>query len=233
MIERSFQSISQISIVDQVIDIIINSIIKGEYKTGDKLPSEQELIRDLQVSRNSLREAMKILATMGIVEIKRGNGTYICSQLQPSMFDRVVYSMIYNVSSSDELLELREILDEATVKLAMEKITPIEIEKLQRNIDDMRKAVEKHDIVSMEKYDIDFHLTLIESCRNVFFIRIMKNIYNIFEKSIITNIHDEKIASKAPDYHQRILDCIKEKNYNDIHLAVKDSLLTWKEKLKG
>ena len=56
------------------------------------------------------------------------------------MFDRLVYSMIYDVSSSDELLELRQILDESTVQLAMSKITPEEVEKLQHSIDKMKDA---------------------------------------------------------------------------------------------
>ena len=106
--KRKLKPIGQKTIVDQIINTIIDSIIKGNYKAGTKLPSEYELIEEMQVSRNSLREAMKILSTMGIVEIKRGDGTYVCSQVNPSVFDRVVYSMIYDVSTSTELLELRQ-----------------------------------------------------------------------------------------------------------------------------
>ena len=106
---KKLKPIGQKTIVDQIIGTIIESIIKGNYKAGTKLPSEYELIEEMQVSRNSLREAMKILSTLGIVEIKRGDGTYVCSQVNPSVFDRVVYSMIYDTSTSGELRELREI----------------------------------------------------------------------------------------------------------------------------
>lgn len=71
--KRKLKPIGQKTIVDQIINTIIDSIIKGNYKAGTKLPSEYELIEEMQVSRNSLREAMKILSTMGIVEIKRGD----------------------------------------------------------------------------------------------------------------------------------------------------------------
>ena len=111
---KKLETIGQQTIVDQIINTLTESIIRGDYKSGSKLPSEFELMEEMQVSRNSLREAMKILATMGIVEIKRGDGTYICSQVNPTLFDRLVYSMIYDVSSSDELLELRQILDTAS-----------------------------------------------------------------------------------------------------------------------
>ena len=229
--KRKLKPIGQKTIVDQIINTIIDSIIKGNYKAGTKLPSEYELIEEMQVSRNSLREAMKILSTMGIVEIKRGDGTYVCSQVNPSVFDRVVYSMIYDVSTSTELLELRQILDEATVQLAVQKITYSEMEKLQENIDQMKAAIQAQDIERMQKYDMEFHMTLIESCKNVFFIRIMKGVYSIFENSIGENVRTDKIDSLAAVYHQRILNCIKDKNYDDIHAAVEDSLKTWRNRV--
>ena len=70
---KRLETIGQKTIVDQIINTLTESIIRGDYKSGSKLPSEFELMEELQVSRNSLREAMKILATMGIVEIKRGD----------------------------------------------------------------------------------------------------------------------------------------------------------------
>lgn len=219
------------TIVNQIINEIVDSIINGNYKAGMKLPNEFELIEEMQVSRNSLREAMKILSAMGIVEIKRGDGTYVCSQINPTMFDKVVYSMIYDASSSAELLELRQVLDEATVQLAIEKVTQEEIELLQKNIDEMREAIRNEDIELMKKNDLEFHLMLIEDCKNIFFIRIMKGVYSIFENSIWENVNTEKVDSRAADYHQRMLDCIKNRNYEDVHQAVVDSLSTWRERV--
>lgn len=228
---KKLKPIGQKTIVDQIINAIIDSIIKGNYKAGMKLPSEYELIEEMQVSRNSLREAMKILSAMGIVEIKRGDGTYVCSQVNPSLFDRVVYSMIYDASTSVELLELRQMLDEATVQLAIKKITYPEIVKLQNNIDQMKEAIQDQDIERMQETDMEFHMMLIESCKNVFFIRIMKGVYTIFENSIGENVRTEKIDSLAAVYHQRILNCIKDKNYDEVHAAVEDSLRTWRNRV--
>lgn len=219
------------TIVNQIINEIIDSIVNGNYKAGMKLPNEFELIEEMQVSRNSLREAMKILSAMGIVEIKRGDGTYVCSQINPTMFDKVVYSMIYDASSSDELLELRQVLDEATVQLAIDKVTEEEMEQLQRNIDEMREAIRAHDIEQMKKNDLEFHLMLIDFCKNVFFIRIMKGVYGIFESSIWENVRIEQVDSRAADYHQRMLDCIREKKYEDVHQTVVESLSTWRERV--
>lgn len=216
------------TVVNQIINEIVDSIIKGRYQAGMKLPNEFELIEQMQVSRNSLREAMKILSAMGIVEIKRGDGTYVCSQMNPSMFDKVVYSMIYGSSTSLELLELRQVLDEATVQLAIEKANEGEIRELQENIGYMHQAIQEQDVEKMKQYDMEFHMLLIDSCKNVFFIRIMKGVYTIFENSIWANVSEEKMYSRAADYHQQILNCIKEKNYQGVRKAVRDSLETWK-----
>lgn len=229
--KSKLKPIGKETIVNQIINEIIDSIVNGIYKAGMKLPNEFELIEQMQVSRNSLREAMKVLAAMGIVEIKRGDGTYVCSQINPTMFDKVVYSMIYDASSSDELLELRQVLDEATVQLVIEKITPEEIESLQKNIEEMREAIHNEDVELMKKNDLEFHLMMIEDCKNIFFIRIMKGVYSIFEKSIWENVTTEKVDSRAADYHQRMLDCIKNKNYEEVHQVVIDSLSTWRDRV--
>ena len=228
---KKLETIGQKSIVDQIISALTEAIIRGDYKAGSKLPSEFELMDELQVSRNSLREAMKTLAAMGIVEIKRGDGTYVCSQVNPSMFDRLVYSMIYDVSSSEELLELRQILDESTVQLAMTKATPEEIEQMQHSIHQMRRACNHQDVEQMKIWDLKFHMLMIESCKNVFFIRILKSVYNIFEKSIEENVEAEVMESKAADYHQKMLDCVIHKDVAGAHQAVAESLSTWVERV--
>ena len=230
--EVKFESLNKGTIVEQIIQSITDSIIRGEYKAGMKLPNEYELINEFQISRNSLREAMKILSAMGIVEIKRGDGTYVSSQMNPSMFDTVVYSMIYDLSTNSELLELRQILDEMTVRLAVDKITKEELIELYHNVEEMEQAVQKGDINRAQECDYDFHMKLIEACRNTFFIRILKGIYSIFEKSITSNVEKEKEKSHAPYYHKNILSCIENKEYDKISKVVSDSLSTWFDIIK-
>lgn len=225
------EPIGKKSIVEQIMTRLLNDITSGRYKAGMKLPNEYELIEQLQVSRNSLREAMKILSAMGIVEIKRGDGTYVCSQINPSVFDHVVYSMISGLSSSDELLELRQILDDATVRMSIDKITLQEFQELQENVSNMEKAIKNLDLELAQEYDYQFHMMLITSCKNIFFSRIVKGVYKIFEHSIGENLRLETIDSKGAYYHQNILECIKNKDYSRVHEVVKQSLITWRERL--
>ena len=219
------------TVVNQIIDYIQEQIIKGHYKPGTKIPNEYELINELQVSRNSLREAIKILTTMGIMEIRRGDGTYVCSQVNPSTFDTVVYSVISELSSNSELLELREVLDETTVRMAIQKITPEEINQLEENVHSMARAVKEGQYELAQEIDYQFHMILIDSCHNIFFSHILKGVYSIFQSSIGDTVRLEKIDSKAPQYHHRIIDCIKAKDFGHVHSVVADSLQTWQKLL--
>ena len=97
---RSEHLVQKKTVVDSVMDSIIADIISGKFPPGSKLPNEYDLISRLNVSRNSLREAIKIMSAMGIVEIRHGDGTYVCTQVAPTVLDSVVYSMISCMSSS-------------------------------------------------------------------------------------------------------------------------------------
>lgn len=219
------------SVVDIIIEQLLSKIMNGEYYPGTKLPSEYELMENMQVGRNSLREAMKILSTMGIVEIRQGDGTYVCSQIHPSIFDSVVYSIVSEESSEAELIELRLALDESIMRMAMDKMTDEDLWKLEENINKMQEALLNGKTELAQQLDFQFHMGLIESCKNILFIRIAKGIYTIFERSIHRNIRMEKMDSKAPQYHQKILACIRSKDRSQIPEIVRESLLTWKTQL--
>lgn len=82
------------SVVDSVIDVIVSSIIRGELKPGDKLPTEMELSKNLGVARNSIREAIKILVAYGVIYIKRAGGTFVCDSYNQKMLDPMLYGII-------------------------------------------------------------------------------------------------------------------------------------------
>lgn len=225
-----FEPINKENVVDQIISVITDSVVKGKYKPGMKLPSEYELIEELKVSRNSLREAMKILSAMGVVEIKRGDGTYICSEMKTSVFDNAVFGILYEMSTDDELQELRQIVDEEVARLAMQKVTKEEIKALRTNIGEMEQALQAGDYDQTEKLDFTFHQMLIDACKNKFFIRLMQGVYAIFEKSIINTVEYEKEMSRVVEHHQKILRCVEEKDTEHIAQVIADSLSTWRKK---
>lgn len=229
---KKFDPIGTETVVNKVIDQITTAILSGQFKAGEKLPSEYELIEELKVSRNSLREAMKILSAMGIVDIRRGDGTYICSQVNTNFFDSIVYSLIFESSTDEEIIELRQTLDEATLKLAMKKCTPKDVDALQGYIDKMRYHFNNGDISEAAKLDYQFHLYLSDVCRNQFLARIVKGVYQLFEQSIEKNIRTEELFAKADEHHQSIVNCLKNKEAAAVEDVVARSLSSWRNRIK-
>lgn len=216
------------TVVNKVIDRIMSAILTGMFKVGEKLPSEYELIEELQVSRNSLREAMKILSAMGVVNIRRGDGTYICSQINPNLFDSVVYSFIMESSTDEEILELRKALDEATLKLVIKKCTLEEINRLQEYVDGMRYYRSIGEVSKAAKLDYQFHIYLADICRNQFLARIVKGVYRLFKQSI----EESKRTNKSDQHHQDIVDCLKNRDVSKIDDILTGVLSSWKETIK-
>ena len=229
---QTMEPVSSGSVVDNILQQIRISISKGRFKMGDKLPTEFELMEELHVSRNSLREAMKILATMGIVDIRRGDGTYICSEIKPNIMDSIVYDMLLETSSIEEIIELRQMLDEDVMRMAICKCTEENIRQLQDYIDRMRYYFRNGEISKAAKMDYEFHLYLIECCRNKFLSRVVTGIYGLFEGSIEKNIRTEEQFAQADEHHQEIVDCLLSKDDSRIKEVVGHSLSSWKENLR-
>ena len=216
------------TVVQQITKQMINAIQRGNFKVGERLPSEFELMKEFCVSRNSLREAIKIMTAMGILEIRRGDGTYICSQAKPTMFDSVIYSLLLESSTNQEIVELRQLMDEIVLKLGIEKCDDHDIETLQDYILKMRESFSRGDYSTAARLDYDFHIYLVECSKNPFLIRIVKGVYMLFERSIEENIRTEELFANADEHHQDIVDCLKSRDPLKIESTVARSLSSWR-----
>ena len=93
-------SIKNESLVQRIINKITDSIVAGELKPGDKLPTEMELIAAFGVSRNTVREAIRTLIAYGVVEIRRPEGTFICDGFSNKMINPILYRIILQKEDS-------------------------------------------------------------------------------------------------------------------------------------
>ncbi len=220
------------SVVDQIIEQIRWALTSGRFKRGDKLPSEFALMEELQVSRNSLREAMRVLGTMGVIEVRRGDGTYFCNQIKPSVMDFVVYSMLLEESDACEIVQLRQTLDEDVLSLAIQHCTAADIATLETYITTMHTAFAKGDISAAAKADYDFHLFLAHCAGNRFLEHIVVGVYALFEPSIERNIRTEELFALADRHHQEIVQCLKEKDTAAVPQVVARSLSSWRANIE-
>lgn len=215
-------------------DIVVKSIkkllITKKLQPGDKLPSENELASMLNVSRGSVREAMKILTAYGIVKIKRGDGTYISDTMDGISFDPLLFKLILRNNDIHELRELREMIELGIIKLAIENATEQNIKTLENVYNYTALKINKgeyHDAVLIET-ELMFHTSLGQATGN----KLVQTIYSFVMDLYIPNIYKtgyEKFGEEALKSHRPIIDAIKNKDLKAGEMAVKYAVDVWKK----
>ena len=203
-IEDLFDDVKKekLSNVDLVIERIKTLLIEKKLKPGDLLPSENMLSESIGVSRGTIREAMKILSAFGIVEIRRGNGTYIATSANRKIFDPLIFSLIITNTDSEELIQLREMMEVGVLDLIIKNATDEDIEELKAAHKQMKDLISAgvDDLNRLNECDIHFHRVMAQITRN----HLVENIYNFVIDIFAPTIN----ARYALDVHQKLLDAI-------------------------
>jgi DNA-binding FadR family transcriptional regulator len=154
------------SVTDEAINKIQALIISGSWGPGDRLPKETELAAQLGLSRNSLREAVRALSQLRVLEVKQGDGTYVTS-LEPELLleSTSFVSHLLVGESALELFEVRRLLEGAAASLAAARIDAAGREALGRKLQQM---VESQTVEALVQADVDFHAVIARATGNTF-----------------------------------------------------------------
>lgn len=228
-ITDKFQAVKREVASDIVVKAIKKLLITKKLLPGDKLPSETELANMLNVSRGSVREAMKILTAYGIVQIKRGDGTYISDTTDGILFDPLLFKLIINNDDIHELKELREMIELGIIKLAIENATEKNIKTLENVYNYTAIKInmgEFNDDVLIET-ELMFHTALGQATGN----KLIQTIYNFVMDMYIPNIYKtgyKKFGDEALTSHRPIIEAIKDRDLEAGKKAIKHSVDVWK-----
>jgi DNA-binding FadR family transcriptional regulator len=143
------------ALTDEAIERIKEMIVSGELRPGDRLPKEADLAERLGLSRNSLREAVRALSLIRVLDVRHGDGTYVTS-LQPEvLLDTVGFVIDFHRDDSVlHLLEVRRILEPAATAMAAQKMTDAQLDKLGVLVDSISAADDINDLI---RTDLEFH----------------------------------------------------------------------------
>ncbi len=195
--------------MQQIIEKITQSLIRGELKPGDRLPPEPELAAQLGVSRTSLREALKTLGGLGVLVAKKRGGTFIATSGSQSMLDPLIFNLIIEKGSRDELFELRVLLEVDAVELAMNKASVQDLADLEKALKKFEENLPGGDVKLLADLDLQFHLKVLEMSKNDSFIRISKVVMQLFASPIEKTIHQigpEQVLINHRALHQAMVD---------------------------
>jgi GntR family transcriptional repressor for pyruvate dehydrogenase complex len=153
------------SLADKAISRIRELIQSGELLPGSKLPPEQHLARELGLSRNLMREAVRALVVARVLEIRRGDGTYVTS-LEPGLLLEGLGSAVELLQGDTvlELMEVRRLFEPVAAGVAASRISAAGLGAVERHLDAMRAA--RDDVVLLNEHDVAFHRAVVAATGN-------------------------------------------------------------------
>ncbi len=197
------------SISEQVFESLKEQIVKGKWAPGTKIPSENQLTEMLGVSRISLRESLQKLATLGLLESRQGEGTYVKKFSAENYMNTLLPYFVLDKPDTINVLEYRKIVEVGTIGLAVERANQDDLLKLE----DINKRM-KANINDSKKFaneDLNFHIALAEITRNPVIIKVNYIIRDVLDSSmeeIVNNLG----TRDGIYYHEKILAAMKEKD---------------------
>ena len=206
----NFYPIKRITTSKAVVQQVLELISKGMLGPGDKLPPEQELTAQLEVSRASVREAIGSLSLVGLVVTRHGQGAYITEELSDFIDTLAGWSVLVGESDIAKLMEVRQPLEVLAAGLAAERATPDDIATRRQSLIDLENSAD--DIEEQVKADLHFHRLISQASYNPVLHRIMRSLRGLMERSIVeTTLAASKfgMTPQTVDVHYEILDAIE------------------------
>ena len=195
------------ALTDEAIDKIKGMIMSGELGPGDRLPKEADLAERLGLSRNSLREAVRALSMIRVLDVRQGDGTYVTS-LEPDLLLDAL-SFVVDFHRDDTVLqffEVRRVLEPAAAALAAERMLDDEIEKLRLILDDLG---DDPTIEALVANDIEFHRQIASGTGNAVLGSLVEGLSGpTMRARIWRGLTQEGAAAKTREQHQAIVDAI-------------------------
>lgn len=198
---------------------ILNMIeTQHRFTVGDKLPNENDLAAELGVSRSTLREAIRILTTSGVLEIRRGKGTFVSAN---TVIDSADLSDI--ASGLDDLFEMRLMFEPDCAFLAAQRATREEIDAICYYGEQVEKKILSGEDRTAEEQK--FHESIANATHNAFVKQFMPVIFNAIKKGVIVMTRDKDVSADNLNDDRLIMDFIKKRNAEGARTAMRLHIL--------
>jgi len=221
-----FQPIKPKKVSSQIADQIRSSILAGEFSPGDKLPPERELAEMFGVSRPSVREALNMLASSGLVMSYQGGGTVVMSLVETAAGNPLMELIRFKQERALDVIEVRKGMESWTAYYAAERALPEDVRRLEEIIDGMQRNLDG--LKPSEDLDANFHIVIARATHNIVWLHLMQSLFDAmkeFQQSVwravyITREDHHLLFS----HHQRIFEAIKAKDAKGARDAMIDHL---------
>ena len=191
---------------ERAITRIRQLIIDGKLTAGSRLPPEHELAALVGSSRNTTREAVRALVTARVLDVRRGDGTFVTSLRPELLLDSIGLAVdLMQDESYLELLEVRRVLEPAVCELAAQRIEPEGVAALRAELEQMRLAGDGEQFV---RHDAAFHDIISEAAGNATMAALLSGISSRTLRARVRRLIDSDVVRQTLDEHTAILDAI-------------------------
>lgn len=203
------------SLSDAVTDSVITQIREGRYRAGDRLPTERELAEQLGVGRTSVREGLRFLEKLGILEIRQGTGTVVRSLSLGEVFEHLVpVQTIIELPDRDvrHIMHVRRVLEAESAQLAATHATDRHLGRLEELLDCMAASLDNpRDYLEM---DLEFHVVVAGAASNPVLAQLIDLIRNIYTRYFEIVLRDPEMNRTSLDFHRQLYAALRDRDPN-------------------
>jgi GntR family transcriptional repressor for pyruvate dehydrogenase complex len=230
-------SLTSIKRKEKVTDLVLfqikESIMRGELVPGDRLPGASELAGKLGVGISSVREAIKMLESMGAVESRQGEGTFVCDACHEGAAKAFEIQLMLLPRTAEHLVQFREMFETAYTQLAMREATEEDLEKVEAVVlaqEAKVKEMSPH-APALGRDELDFHRSILYCTHNPYVIKIGEVSLELLFDVLQDRLAPLSIANAARD-HREILEALRGKDMDRLNRVFRRSFPNWFSRLQ-
>lgn len=193
--------------VEQIRDLIFHR----ELPPGSKLPSERQLAQTLEISRASVREALRVLEIMGLIDVKPGSGAFVKDRTEDILLPLPAWLPSHK-ETLREHFEVRQVIEPRAAAMAAERATPKMIQEMKETLDEFVELVEADDLAGLMLVDAEFHRQVAQATGNKTLSLLMDTITQFLLEGWKASLRVPGRIEKTTEEHQRILSAIIDKD---------------------
>jgi GntR family transcriptional repressor for pyruvate dehydrogenase complex len=207
MQSRYLEPIHNTSVVDEIVERLVGLIVDEGLKPGDKLMSERELIARLGVGRSSLREAIKTLCALGVLETRRGTGTFVGYGDTSILTKPLAWGLFVNQTNIQHVIEARSVVEIALAGWAAERATTEDIAKIGQILEQMDAV--QDDMDTYVDLDLKFHLAIAHAADNEMMAGVLGIFQHVLRVWMETTYVESGGTKDSMELHHKIYDAIR------------------------
>jgi GntR family transcriptional regulator, transcriptional repressor for pyruvate dehydrogenase complex len=221
--EMGIEPVKSTRIYEAIVRQIKAMIAEGRLKSGDQLPPERDLAEKFVVSRTSVREALRALESLGLIEIRPGEGTFVREVSVEALIEPLALAMLSQRAAIGELFEARRLLEPSIAAFAALRAMPHEIEEMARILDEQAKEVAAGRTGLTQ--DGAFHSAIAAAAHNRAISRLVHGIMDLLTQSREESLSTPGRPTRSHQSHCRILEAIAAHDQEGARRAMLDHLL--------